>query len=605
MLIKLPILINGKKYDHLFKVEFNKKDFKLLSYSNEIIVNILCVNNNCITIQNIYLPLTFELKDNIIYNENFFYLIKKDNSSFNNLQLDFYNQLLDKINKKLKKKLNYINKNNLSDDLIKNIYEKYSLKYKQKHAFNNIESFLYYNYNKIIFYLNWYCYYFESSINDNNKIINLYFQKSKKVKTIINKIYEFVIIRGGKNVKVSNIINKDNYKDITKELIIFNYLKLSKLITNSINKNNYYNDLFKFYINKNQDYLIYLKLLDLNINKIEDEYKKYFTNQLDITKDNISFELFKIVVNKDTNYNINLINNLMINYENYPYNIIKKKLDITFKKIIYYSFKFISDINLNEIKINIKIKKLYTYFISNFKKNNCKDVFFNNINLYSKSLYIDLFKIIFFVDNFLDINNKEVIKNFNNNLVLYNISCKFNFLYLNEQLDYYKFYFDKTHIQNIFIDIIDKKIRDILKKPYLMFNYINDKLAFINWTVIIRIYISQLFYQPIKIKADDIINLSELMYACKNIKQQNIQDSYYFEFICLSNKYKHLVIYNDRINLKINDIYLKKNINMGHLVKDIKYNNKIYCLSNNDNQIIKYKLKYLKYKTKYLENNLV
>ena len=82
---------------------------------------------------------------------------------------------------------------------------------------------------------------------------------------------------------------------------------------------------------------------------------------LNISKENISFDLFKVIVNKDKNYNKDILNNLFKKCDKITFIITKNKLNDTFKKILYYSFKFIKKINLKELYINNKIKYIYYY----------------------------------------------------------------------------------------------------------------------------------------------------------------------------------------------------------------------------------------------------
>ena len=98
-----------------------------------------------------------------------------------------------------------------------------------------------------------------------------------------------------------------------------------------------------------------------------------------------------------------------------------------------------------------------------------------------------------------------------------------------------------------------------------------------------------------------MVNLSEIIYCISKVKEQKLNCIYYKNLIHISNKYKKLIIFNDRINLKINDIFTNKNMNLGHLVKNIKNNSNIILYEENNN-VNKYKIKYLKYKGKYLCN---
>ena len=58
MLLKLPILINGRKIDHLFKIKINDNIIELSSYQNLNLVNIICFNNGIFS-RVIYLPIIF------------------------------------------------------------------------------------------------------------------------------------------------------------------------------------------------------------------------------------------------------------------------------------------------------------------------------------------------------------------------------------------------------------------------------------------------------------------------------------------------------------------------------------------------------------------
>ena len=61
MLIKLPILINGKKIDHNFRIKINNKIIELSSLENKNIVNIICFNNGIYS-KVIYLPMIFYIE---------------------------------------------------------------------------------------------------------------------------------------------------------------------------------------------------------------------------------------------------------------------------------------------------------------------------------------------------------------------------------------------------------------------------------------------------------------------------------------------------------------------------------------------------------------
>lgn len=588
MLLKLPILINGRKIDHNFKIKIEDDIIEITSLDNKKNVNIVCFNNGIYS-KVIHLPMKFIIKNNYIFNEYFFYnFISEINKE------DFFNKLLDGINNKKNKKFKFYKHINLT--FIENIYECYDKKYQLIYNFNDINEFFNYTFYRVIYNLNKYLYIFYSNIVEENIVNN-----NKKTKSILASINNIKINFNNKEGIVESLICKENIKDIINHLIILKYESLVEIIINKIYKTNFYFHFYKYYLKNNIDYLIYLKLLNIDIIHIDNKYKTYFNDVLDISKENISFELFKMIINKDINYNKNILNNLFIICDKSSLIINKNKLSNTFKKILYYSYKFIKKINIKELVLSNKIRFIYNIIYDSLKKMNEKSNFINNKKIYEKSINTILFKIIFCNENIFDLDItilNNIIKNFNNNLVIYNISKNINYFYINYQTDYYRYIFNEIN-KNIMFDIQDSKIKEIIQKPYIILNNMNDKLSILKWLNIIKKYINIMFYQPIKMTCTDIINLSEILYYISKVSEQKLNNNYYRNLIFISSKFKNLLIYNDRINLKINDIFTNKNINLGYLVKNIKNNNIVVLYEEND-YINKYKMKYLKYKGKYL-----
>lgn len=596
MLIKLPILINGKKIDHNFIINFNNKVITLSSLENKNIVNIICFNNGIYS-KVIYLPMVFIIEKNYIFNEYFFY-----NLLSNNEDEDFFTRIINYINQKENKKYKFYKHINLN--IANNIFDYYEKKYQIKYDFNDIDEFFNFTFYRVVYNLNKYLYLYYNDILE----IQIMDENLKKTKTIISLINDIKILYDKKEECVKKIVNNNNVKEILNYLLIFNYDDLIEIIIKRIYKNGFYNNFYKYYLKNNIDYLIYLKLLKLNIKNIEENYSTYFNDVLNISKENISFDLFKVIVNKDKNYNKDILNNLFKKCNKISLVITRNKLNNTFKKIIYYTFKFIKKINLKEIVVNNKIKNIYNMIYEILKNINDNTIFINNKKIYEKQINLNIFKLIFIDTNILEIDESlinDIIKNFNNNLITYEISKNLNYFFINHQQDYYKYIFNILERNILFFDIIDNKVKELIQKPYIIFNNLNDKLSILKWLEIIKKYINLFYYQPIKIKNDDLINLSELLYFIIKVKDQKINCIHYQNLICVSNKFKYLIIFNDRINLRINDIFVNKNINLGHLVKNIKNNNINIILyeDNNNNNINRYKMKYLKYKGKYLSNN--
>ena len=258
--------------------------------------------------------------------------------------------------------------------------------------------------------------------------------------------------------------------------------------------------------------------------------------------------------------------------------------------------------------ISYKIKHIYNIIFDILKNINNNVSFMNNKKIYEKQININILKLILFDANILEINNNlimNIINDFNKNVVTFNICKNINYFFINYQLDYYKYIFNELDRNLLFFDIIDNKVKELIQKPYIIFNNMNDKLSIQKWLQIMKKNINLIYYQPIKITNNDIINLSELLYYIIKVTEQNIDCIYYNNLLVVSNNFKNLIIYNNRINLKINDIFTNKNINLGHLIKNIKNDNNIilYDIKNDDKNINKYKMKYLKYKGKYLCNN--
>lgn len=591
MLIKLPILINGRKIDHNFKIKIDNDSLELFSLENKKLVNIICFNGGIFN-KVVYLPMKFYINKNYIFNEFFFYnYVSNINCN------DFFYKILNEVNKRKNTKFKFYK--HLNHKIVENVFELYNKKYEVKYNFETIDDFLHFTFYRVVYNLNKYLYILNNSI-DNENINN----NCKKTKNILSSIKNINILFE-KDDKVINIIDKNNFKDIINYLFIYKYDILIDIIITRIYKNKFYGDFYKYYLKNNIDYLIYLKLLKININYINNQYKTYFNDILDISKENISFDLFKMIISKDTNYNKNILNNLFNICDKLPIILNKNKINNTFKKILYYTHKFIKKINIKELTLSYKIKHLYITFFDIIKNINDPLYFKNNKKIFDKNIYINIINIILFDDNILELNNIFINKlrdTFNKILLSHNICKNLNYFYINFQIDYFKYIFNEIDKDMLFIDTLGSKIKEIIIKPYIIFNNMNDKVSILKWLQIIKKYLNLMYYQPIKLSHNDIIDLSEVLYFIIKVDEQKITNINYRNLINVSNKFKNLIIFNNRINLKINDIFIDKNINLGHLVKNIKNNNNITLYDTNDN-INKYKMKYLKYKGKYLLNN--
>jgi hypothetical protein len=641
MLIKLPILINNKNSNLCFRIIIDKNLITIKPYNyDKNNIKVICSSNYGIYDKSLMFPLKFEIIGKYLFNELFFYLcMTKRNEN------DFFYLLLKCINKKINVKypdLKFLVKQiNIQD----NIIQKYNNKYNYKNNFKSVTCFLNFTFYRAIFLFNYYLF---LNYCKNNNII---FLTSKKQNTIVNYINNLKLFYNGRestleeliyminnndnvnfgnkmkhvfltnndmtlsfNINNKNIKNLDSKLKITyfpkvtcsinnlfEQIMIFYELKIIKKLINKLYKNNnYYCEFIEYYYKDNKyDYLTYLKLLNINIENKEDEYKNYLGNQINITQDELSYDFFKNIVIHDNNFNENILKKLLVNYLSYPLINNKTNIDVQYKKILFYSNKFINYINkLNLSSINTKTKNLYLMFIDffyNIKNNNNK--YFTNIKIYQNNLFLNILKIILFDDNFLNIKEKykkEFIKNYS----YYNICSVLKQENLKFYYDYVKYIYDlNIHDNNNYKDYLNNKLRKKLNNPISFLSNTFTFYDFQNWINIIKNNIESIFYQNIVLSDDDYNKISKLLFYGSKILKNN--DDNYNKFIKYSAKNYYIVIYENHINIRLNEI-LKKNLNYGILLRDI---NNYIEVSNIISDIDKYKSKYYKYKTKYLLGN--
>ena len=180
--------------------------------------------------------------------------------------------------------------------------------------------------------------------------------------------------------------------------------------------------------------------------------------------------------------------------------------------------------------------------------------------------------------------------------------------------------------KNIFGEL-DNKIKKIIENPFDMYKYLITENDFIIWSNFINNKLIDIYYIPISLIINDYKIIGKLLYLLFNIIEQSINNKYYIYFIEFCNKNYKLILYNNRINIKIKELFpnIKCNLNLGILAKHLTWNkelilfddtinkSKIYNINNFKNQytdvnnnLLEYKLyeinnKYLKYKKKYIK----
>jgi hypothetical protein len=556
------ILNNNKKY--------NKEFWEIINLTLNSSLFILWLNK--LNITNIKLTKKIQNITNILKNIKYSFdfsseytfsdhMLNKDNNEieYNNLINNNYYYLLINNNKNLlvkieKKENNLVKLYNFNNFIEYNKYKWYRYSLETKINENKIYFYLFFN-NNTLFNLISKCN-IKINISVINNIINYFLYDQIK-----SNLISFILKNNNNNEELTdiNIIKSNSYTIDFFKSICIKYESNFILILDAL----FYNYTYPIKYNKKElepifDNILYLSLLNLNkiLNSSEKDSNKLFINQ-----------------------NINIPNKLKLLY----FNILK-----TFYQII----------NKNKETIKYIFDSLHVQFIKTL--------------LFSNSLTLELLK------------NKISVKEFNNfkqNLLIqftiYDISKRITWININKRLHYIKFllnnkdnlyFYDKLN-KNIFDDNFDTRIKNIIINPFSMFNYLRKENDFIKWIYFLENKYNDLYSTAISLSYDDFNILGKIIYYLSNIKEQNLNDKYYKKLINYGINYPKIIIDNNRINLKIKELFIniKCNINLGILAKHLTNNkNNFIELEPDDNEIIILKKqiniitnKYLKYKHKY------
>ena len=144
-----------------------------------------------------------------------------------------------------------------------------------------------------------------------------------------------------------------------------------------------------------------------------------------------------------------------------------------------------------------------------------------------------------------------------------------------------------------------------------MFNYLKKESDYYKWIVNFKNIIGKIFYNPIILTDKDYYKLSKILYLISKITIQAMENIEYKKLIFYLQKNNYIILYNDRINIKIKDIFINNTLNLGYLAKHINENTNMNSVTISDeiyssNDILCLKLnkltkKYFKYKGKYNE----
>lgn len=658
MLTKLPISKNNKIIFDNFTLIYKNNQIILHTINNINYRKMICLNSNSYKSIDIYFPLIFNIQDNIIYNEMFFTLaLYYKNNNYNFIYL-IENFIKDNINnnyhfvkinnlKKLEVIYNTVNCNNTEYNNINELL--HYIFYKLNYYYNLSLCIIYLHYNNINITISKKHILIINKINEQHiyfygikdSIKNHLIYIDKNFNDIINKT-EYFISNDKKLLKVKIFNSDSNFIHINEKKININKYTISKYpikfkkninITNllySITNIFYYYNISDIVFKKNIKVINlcnYFKnnnfnniIIDKSFNLEDDIYKKITTDYY-YCYNEYNFEIFKKNVDKEK-YNENVYN-ILINDYVYPFNYNQISFTENFKKLIYYFYKYCKDIENMKGYTKLKIKYIHNSLlklIENFKIKNYSIT--NYYKIYTDYIFLTMFNII--IDtNFLNLDIKylTVIKNnYYKNMKGIVILHLLNWKSLNKKLNLYMYilnlknqnnkliFFENKINMNILNSNIDNNLRKVISDPLYLYNFFKKEKDFIKWTNILKNNISLLFENEIKINNDDLKKIGKIIYILTKINNQNYDDKEYNNNIKILKIYDNLILYNDRINLKIKHILKNTKINLGFLAKHIiSENNLIVTLtptSDNydelNNKLTIMTKRYYKYKGKYL-----
>ena len=627
MIINLPVQIQTKCISIPFHINITPE---ILSISTtDVNTNIY----NIILCSDLYgiinLPVVFPLVFNIIHNTNnnmivcdlfyIFQIISSDNT------IDFIHIMLNNINtaNTISKYILYKNTN------LQNLIGVLKLYTNNDITNNTLDMMIHKIYYRISKYLNFCLEIIASGINNIAqaskilRVINVIKQYKMNFygtiltieehiehinnRTLLKKKRQYFYEKDNKLIRVSNIINRTNIKsyptkyneyitvsNLLNILIVSHYKDIFNLCCHTLYKQNIniYNMVSYYISNNSKDYMIYL----------ETDTEKY--NILLINE--LSFTAFK--QNIKTDFDEVFFNKLLDTYS-YPISYDKRTLNLQFAKILYYSIKF--QVN----NINNRIKSIILFLIKFQSQNNI-----SSSKIYTDSILYQIIKILIFNDTYmlLDVSNnaRELLSaKFIENSIVISLahSLTWKSLVKNTSGAFYalKYIINRTELcKELIIDNatlskhnMDIKLKKIILEPLLMLNYLKTEDDFHKWIVSYDL-INKIYYNIISLNSNDIIILCKILYIYSKIKNQINTDKYYNKLLNYIKEHNHLVLFNERINIRFKDIFKNININLGYMARDInnmEANMSISISDEDTSELIKLKKKYYKYKGKYLE----
>jgi hypothetical protein len=613
MIIYLPVQVYNKCTNLPFKIE-QTNDTLTINTMTELKVHniVLCSFFYGITTIPISFPITFLIVKNELICDQFY--IFKTLSHQNDF--DFLNLIINEINKKTNKKLT----------LHKNLNLMNLINLLKLHSNNETTSDE--DYNKIYYRVCRYLNFCLASIGDET-ISNI--SNTSKITQIINLIKQIKINYYGNILSIEEHIEFIKNPNLIKKKRYYFYdvnNKTVKILSdNNIHKNNIkpypskYNNLISI---KNLLNILILNhfttLFDISC-KVLYKKKPHIINLmnnyiLNITNDisKQSFEEFKIVC---SNNPAEILNELTSNIV-YPLNYDKRTINEIFIKVLYICIK-----NENLIQnLNNKMKSLILYLIKLYKSIESNDItILYSPKIYTENIIYQITKIFLLNDTYKLMNsNIHFTQKFITNICLIQILSNLSWKTISKQLNAFKYFitmkssckqlfFIDDKLNKIFTNNMDNRIKKIIIEPLVMFNYLKKEEDFYKWIYYFKEDIPKIFYNMINLDNSDYKTLSKILYYYSKIQNQNTNDEYYKKLLGILKMNSCIILFNDRINIKLKDVFKNININLGFLARDIINEETISVTITEDiddtddiiNTISKLKRKYYKYKGKYLE----
>jgi hypothetical protein len=632
-IIPLPVKVYEKCNDIMFNIEINKNILTITPYQSPNNKNtvtmlqhiVLCNINYGVNTVPILFPLTFMIVKNELVCD-MFYLFKTLSS---NTKADFIFNMITSVNNifgctySLYTDMNIVNLINVL----------------QLHNNDNADEIIENTLNKMFYRINRYINFCIAIMSQSNININ----QGSKIIMIINIIKQTKILFYGNYMPVSEHIEHILDPKLLRKKRTYFYEKDGKLLKIL------YNDMYKDYLHAypsqyhqyiNIDTLIctlitsnYRLLHNITANVL---YKKkpdmitlleqyIFDNNVDalllqpINDINmyikISYTKFIDIIKT---YDENILNILLNNYT-FPISYDKRELNDNFAKMLYYCFMFHNKINF--IAINSKAKQLLIMLVKFYTslKDNKTDIIYNS-KYYTDTLLYTIIKILIYNDTYKLLNVSDIIKNkFMENIIVIQILNNISWKTLYKQIDYFKYLVNmkdlckdlilmdnKVNKQHLIY--IDSRLKKVIMDPLYMLNYLKTENDYYKWICEFKNLIGSIFNNIIILEEDDYMRLSKMLYIYSKIKIQNMDDKYYHRLIqyIKGNNINRLILFNDRINIKLKDLFKNVNINLGYLARDIINEETLSITESSEIDDItmtinKLKHKYYKYKGKYME----